>query len=496
MFDSDCAGLTYAVVADELVRAASAVMEITPLAIVTLPQIISAVGYGRLEVTLRDFCARWDIGLSHLMGYGETMSRRLDPCSQGYVDNEHAARGDDKQLMSCTPPTLPQEAASIITPSIITVGTGQHLGPHRPPRRSWMSAQLESDLTSSAARGAGPGGPARVRLAADTLRGQAGLLDGTVDTQSRIEVTNGRGQASTGFLEVIQVEPGRWRHSGRFHRSIHGSRQLLGKPGTGARADEDLTLNPLDNLLGTYLHDDWPVEHPDVWAAVGAFVTESCSEITDGAHAQVSKLLLEERTETHLLQVLDEYDCSYYPPGDNSTATEFLTRLEVELRPVNFASAERSDAISRHRAQVLRADIAKARAESGLKGLLSNYLHCGWVDDYESSWDAVADSLSPTASTRSASPTTSSSTFSPGPGRRRSRRGGQRRLQARLHHPSPRDSPCDSSWPSSSWSWSSDPRHRPDRSRPATRRGDAQRLPCPHRGPCAFGRRSPGSRSP
>ncbi|WP_411284744.1 putative T7SS-secreted protein [Lapillicoccus sp.] len=48
-------------------------------------------------------------------------------------------------------------------------------------------------------------------LAADTLRGQAGLLDGTVDTLSRIEVTNRRGQASTGFLDVIQVEPGRWR---------------------------------------------------------------------------------------------------------------------------------------------------------------------------------------------------------------------------------------------------------------------------------------------
>jgi len=49
------------------------------------------------------------------------MSQRLDSCAQGYVDNEDAARGDYQQLMSCTPPTLPREA-----PSIITTGTGQH----------------------------------------------------------------------------------------------------------------------------------------------------------------------------------------------------------------------------------------------------------------------------------------------------------------------------------------------------------------------------------
>ena len=125
VFDSDPAGLTYAVVTDELVRAASAVMEITAsakdAAIETLPQIISVVGHGRPEVTLRDFCARWDTGLSHLVGDSETMSQRLDSCAQGYVDNEDTARGDYQQLMSCTPPTLPREA-----PSIITTGTGQH----------------------------------------------------------------------------------------------------------------------------------------------------------------------------------------------------------------------------------------------------------------------------------------------------------------------------------------------------------------------------------
>ena len=154
-------------------------------------------------------------------------------------------------------------------------------------------------------------------------------------------------------------------------------------------------MNPLDTLLGAYLHDDWPVEYPDVWAAVGAFVTENSSEITNGAHAQVSKLLQQGMTETQLLQVLDEFGCGYYPPGDNTTATEFLTRLEVELRPDNptpgLRHVDRSAAITQHRAQVRRADIAEARAEPGLRGLLSGYLYFGWVDDYDSSWDAVAD---------------------------------------------------------------------------------------------------------
>ena len=75
-----------------------------------------------------------------------------------------------------------------------------------------MSAQLEAELASGAPPEVLiPGDLPGFALAGDTLRGHADLLEGTGDSLSQIEVTNWRGQASTGFRQVIQVEPGRWR---------------------------------------------------------------------------------------------------------------------------------------------------------------------------------------------------------------------------------------------------------------------------------------------
>lgn len=119
MFDDGSAGLTYAVVTDELVRAASAVLQVTESAkaatIETLPQAVTAAGHGRLQVTLRDFCARWDTGLSHLVGDSETMSQRLGSCAQNYLENEDQAQGAYQQLTSCTPMTPPPQAPRLIT---------------------------------------------------------------------------------------------------------------------------------------------------------------------------------------------------------------------------------------------------------------------------------------------------------------------------------------------------------------------------------------------
>ena len=154
-------------------------------------------------------------------------------------------------------------------------------------------------------------------------------------------------------------------------------------------------MSDLGDLFRGILHPYWTDDYPDVWDAVASFCSFPDPEPVERAHAEVVGILVQGLTEAQLLQVLDEYDCGYYPPGDNTTATEFLTRLEVELRPDNptpgLRHVDRSTAITQHRAQVRQADIAEARAEPGLKGLLSGYLHFGWVDDYDSSWDAVAD---------------------------------------------------------------------------------------------------------
>ncbi len=75
-----------------------------------------------------------------------------------------------------------------------------------------MNVQVEADLASGAAPELlVPGDVAGYLLVAQTLRRHARLLQGTGDCLSRIEVTNWRGQASTGFLHVIAMEPGRWR---------------------------------------------------------------------------------------------------------------------------------------------------------------------------------------------------------------------------------------------------------------------------------------------
>ena len=118
MFTNEGPGLTYAVVTDELLQASSAVSAVTQSAkdatIETLPSQVSVVGHGRLEVSLRDFCARWDNGLSHLVGDSETMAHRLQGCAQNYLENEDETQGAYQQATtSCTAPTPPAGAPRI-----------------------------------------------------------------------------------------------------------------------------------------------------------------------------------------------------------------------------------------------------------------------------------------------------------------------------------------------------------------------------------------------
>lgn len=107
MFASDNNALTYAVVTDELIAAAESVSAVTDSAeaatIENLPLVVSTVGHGGLEVAFRDYCARWDTGLSHLVGDSHTMASRLVECATAYVDNEDSSEGGYQALLTYSP---------------------------------------------------------------------------------------------------------------------------------------------------------------------------------------------------------------------------------------------------------------------------------------------------------------------------------------------------------------------------------------------------------
>jgi len=107
VFDNPAKGLTYEVVADELVEASKSVRQITASAksglLEVLPQLATTIGQDRLAETLAEFCARWDTGLSHLVGDGEAMSQRLTSCARNYLNNEDATLDGYQHLLSCTP---------------------------------------------------------------------------------------------------------------------------------------------------------------------------------------------------------------------------------------------------------------------------------------------------------------------------------------------------------------------------------------------------------
>lgn len=114
MFAQDADGLTYAVVTEELVLAAASVRAITDsaahAAIETVPEVISEMGHSGLHVAFRDYCARWDTGLSHLVGDSTTMATRLVACANAYLSYETAAEDAYRGVRSCAPTTAPSPA--------------------------------------------------------------------------------------------------------------------------------------------------------------------------------------------------------------------------------------------------------------------------------------------------------------------------------------------------------------------------------------------------
>ena len=111
VFAGDADGLTYTVVTEELVLAAASVRAITDSAahatIETVTEVISAMGHSGLHVAFRDYCARWDTGLSHLVGDGTTMATRLVACADAYLSYEATAEDAYRGVRSCAATTAP-----------------------------------------------------------------------------------------------------------------------------------------------------------------------------------------------------------------------------------------------------------------------------------------------------------------------------------------------------------------------------------------------------
>lgn len=107
MLTPDANTVTYAVVTDELVAAAATVRQVTDSAreavVESLPSLVATTGHEGLDVALRDFCARWDTGLSHLVGDSETMAQRLEECAAAYVTHEEVSEGGFQALLSYAP---------------------------------------------------------------------------------------------------------------------------------------------------------------------------------------------------------------------------------------------------------------------------------------------------------------------------------------------------------------------------------------------------------
>ncbi len=75
--------------------------------------------------------------------------------------------------------------------------------------------------------------------------------------------------------------------------------------------------------------------YPSVWAAVASFKETSTRDHLSSAHEELAALLDRGLTEHQLRYDImrDVYDTGYRPAGNGMTVTEFLTLLEVELRP-------------------------------------------------------------------------------------------------------------------------------------------------------------------
>lgn len=91
-------------------------------------------------------------------------------------------------------------------------------------------------------------------------------------------------------------------------------------------------LNSAEQMLGGYLHQDWPAEFATVDAAIAAMIDAEPRARRESAAAEIKALLARETDEARLRTILiDGAGCHYDPAGDGSTYGDWLTSLAARL---------------------------------------------------------------------------------------------------------------------------------------------------------------------
>lgn len=91
-------------------------------------------------------------------------------------------------------------------------------------------------------------------------------------------------------------------------------------------------LTSTEQVLGGYLHQDWPGEFSTVDAAVTAMIDAEPRELREAAASEIDALLARETDEAQLRTVLtDEAGCYYDPASDGSNYRDWLNGLAARL---------------------------------------------------------------------------------------------------------------------------------------------------------------------
>lgn len=88
----------------------------------------------------------------------------------------------------------------------------------------------------------------------------------------------------------------------------------------------------LNQLLGCYLHQDWPEEYSSSAAAIRAMLRESSIQSRQGAVREIDNLLKQNWNEAKLGKFLLHQAGCYFDPSDESTTrAEWLKKLQRQL---------------------------------------------------------------------------------------------------------------------------------------------------------------------